>query len=394
MKKLLLILLFISLSAHNLLFAQWVNVSNGLGNKQVYSLINNGNVLFAGTFNYGLYMSSDNGLNWTMAGIGLNNRIVFSLALFGGYLYAGTDLGAWKTSNNGAYWIVTSINNNSVYSLAANQTRIFAGLHNSGLFYSTGGIGWMITSLNVTNIKALAINGNFLLAGAGNNAGVHLSNDNGNNWTSTSLNNKSVYALALNGSNAFAGTGSGIYRSIDSGYTWTQTTVIEQLIYSLAVYGNYIFAGSETNGVYFSSNNGLNWVQINDGLGSNCIYSLYIFNNYIFAGASVNSVYRRPLSELVGISANETSNYFSLSQNYPNPFNSMTKIQFQVPSSKFVKLVVYDLLGREVKILVNEYKQAGEYKINFETGDLPSGVYFYKLTAGNFSDLKKMILTK
>lgn len=394
MKKTILLLAFVVLFSQRVLNAQWVNTSTGLGNKQVYSLINNGSVLFAGTFNYGLYLSSDNGLSWTMAGIGLNNRIVYSLTNFGGYLYAGTDLGVWRTSNNGSYWSVTSINNVSVYSLASNSTRVFAGLHVSGLFYSGGGTGWFISSLNITDIKAIAVAGNFVLAGAGNNAGVHLSNNNGNNWDATSLNNKSVYALAINGNKAFAGTGSGIYRSIDSGYSWTQTSINNELIYSLAVQGSNIFAGSETNGVYFSNNDGLNWVQVNDGLGNIGVFSLYIFNNYIYAGASVNGVYRRQLSELVGISGNEILPEYSLSQNYPNPFNPVTKINYNIPKQGLVTLKIYNILGKEVKTLVNEVKSAGNYDVNFEGSEFSSGIYFYRLESNGFSNTKSMMLLK
>lgn len=394
MKNIAFTLLFALLFMLNISSAQWVNVSNGLGNKQVYSLVNTGSVLFAGTFNYGLYLSSDYGNNWTTAGTGLYNRIVFSLTNFGGYLYAGTDLDAWRTSNSGAYWSVTSINNNTVYSLAANQSRVFAGLHLSGLFYSSGGTGWFISSLGVTDIKTITLNGNFILAGAGNNAGVHVSNNNGNNWTASSLNNKSIYALALNGSKAYAGTGSGIYRSVDSGYTWTQTPVNNELVQSLAVIGENVFAGSETNGVYFSGNNGLNWSQINDGLGSIGIYSLYIFNNYIFAGASVNGVYRRPLSELTGISAVETPRGFSLSQNYPNPFNSSSKINFRIAKQGNIKIAVYDIAGKEIMIIVNQTFQPGLYETYFDGSQLTSGVYFYKLITEGFTETKKMLIVK
>ena len=85
---------------------------------------------------------------------------------------------------------------------------------------------------------------------------------------------------------------------------------------------------------------------------------------------------------------------FSLSQNYPNPFNSMTKIQLQVKSYRFVKLIVYDLHGREVSVLVNEKLQPGTYEVTFDAGNLPSGVYFYLLKTENFTDTKKLILIK
>ncbi len=279
--------------------AQWENVSSGLGNKQIYSFTNNSTNLFAGTFNYGLYTSTDNGMNWTQAGIGLNNRVVFSLTMFGNYLYAGTDIGIWRTSNNGAYWSLIGLNNNTIYSLASNQTRVFAGLHTSSLFYSSGGTNWFISSLNVNNIKSIAANGNFVLAGAGDNAGVYLSTNNGNNWTATSLNNKSVYSLALNGNFAYAGTGGGVYYSSDSGYTWTRSSLNNDLVYSLAASGSVVYAGTELNGVFLSADNGLNWTQLNDGFPGNItIYSLYLYNNYVYAGASVNGVYRRPVYQL------------------------------------------------------------------------------------------------
>ncbi|MBU0559416.1 MAG: S8 family serine peptidase [Bacteroidetes bacterium] len=85
---------------------------------------------------------------------------------------------------------------------------------------------------------------------------------------------------------------------------------------------------------------------------------------------------------------------FGLEQNYPNPFNPRTVIKFQVPSSKFVMLKVYDLLGKEVQTLVNEQKPAGSYDIEFNADNLSTGVYFYTLTAGNFTETKKMVLLR
>ncbi len=99
---------------------------------------------------------------------------------------------------------------------------------------------------------------------------------------------------------------------------------------------------------------------------------------------------------IIGVNniSTEIPDNFSLSQNYPNPFNSMTNIKFKVASSKLIKLVVYDLLGREIKTLVNEMLQPGDYSVRFDAVDLPSGVYFYRLKAGDFSETKKMVLTK
>ena len=85
---------------------------------------------------------------------------------------------------------------------------------------------------------------------------------------------------------------------------------------------------------------------------------------------------------------------FSLSQNYPNPFNPSTTINYSIPRGQFVTLKVYDLLGKEVATLVNEEQKAGSYKVNFNASRFTSGVYFYRLQAGNFLETKKFILLK
>jgi hypothetical protein len=89
---------------------------------------------------------------------------------------------------------------------------------------------------------------------------------------------------------------------------------------------------------------------------------------------------------------------FILFQNYPNPFNPNTLIRFVLPVNSFVTLKVYDVLGNEIAILVDEYRSAGNYEINFDansaTGGLPSGIYFFRLQAGGFDQTKSMLLIK
>ncbi len=85
---------------------------------------------------------------------------------------------------------------------------------------------------------------------------------------------------------------------------------------------------------------------------------------------------------------------FSLSQNYPNPFNPNTKINFSLPKGDYVSLRVYDMLGREVKVLVSENLSAGEYQADFDAKGLSSGMYYYSLRAGEYVDVKKMVLVK
>ena len=94
------------------------------------------------------------------------------------------------------------------------------------------------------------------------------------------------------------------------------------------------------------------------------------------------------------MSTNSILQDFSLSQNYPNPFNPATTINYDLPSDGIVTIKVYDILGREVKTLVNEMKTAGYHKIQFNAADLASGAYFYQMKAGDFVAVKKFVVVK
>ena len=97
----------------------------------------------------------------------------------------------------------------------------------------------------------------------------------------------------------------------------------------------------------------------------------------------------------VGVSDDELiAEKFELKQNYPNPFNPSTRISYAIPSASFVNLKVYDIIGNEIAVLVNEGKQAGNYQIDFDATELTGGVYFYQLLTGSFVETKKMILMK
>jgi hypothetical protein len=85
---------------------------------------------------------------------------------------------------------------------------------------------------------------------------------------------------------------------------------------------------------------------------------------------------------------------FELSQNYPNPFNPITNIKYQIIENGFVNLKIYDIVGREIATLVNKNQTAGTYETKFDASNISSGVYFYKLTSGSFSDVKKLVVVK
>jgi hypothetical protein len=101
-----------------------------------------------------------------------------------------------------------------------------------------------------------------------------------------------------------------------------------------------------------------------------------------------------PNDGTVDVEDNKMPHEFVLYDNYPNPFNPVTTIQFAIPAAQHVNLRVYDAIGKQVAELVNEYKSAGDYKIQFNAANLSSGVYFYTMKAGSFAITKKLVLMK
>jgi N-acetylneuraminic acid mutarotase len=122
---------------------------------------------------------------------------------------------------------------------------------------------------------------------------------------------------------------------------------------------------------------------------------------YVYGGSrtthpliGTSEIYEFSIITEVEEELNELPTEYILSQNYPNPFNPATKIRFSVPQSSNVIIKVFDILGNEIATLVNEEKPAGSYEMTWHAANLPSGVYFYRLRAGNFLETKKMILLR
>jgi len=102
------------------------------------------------------------------------------------------------------------------------------------------------------------------------------------------------------------------------------------------------------------------------------------------------------LSDITGLNnpVSEIPSKYDLKQNYPNPFNPVTKISFDIPKQGLVTMKIFDVLGREVKTLINEIKAPGAYSVDFNASELSSGVYFYRLETNGFMDIKRMMLIK
>lgn len=167
-------------------------------------------------------------------------------------------------------------------------------------------------------------------------------------------------------------------------------------------------AGNETGfKIERSTNGGSTWNIIStlnpnviaftdSSLASNSLYHYRVFAYNQSGNSGYSNIAFDTTSWPVGIIANnnELPKEFNLSQNFPNPFNPVTNISFDLPKESFVKLVVYNSLGKEVLILANQDLKAGSYKVDWDASIYSSGVYFYKLDAGSYVETKKMILIK
>jgi hypothetical protein len=149
-----------------------------------------------------------------------------------------------------------------------------------------------------------------------------------------------------------------------------------------------------------TSNGGTNWVYASEGIPFvPCIDFDFVTIDSV-GGLRVathgQSAFQTdfPVTVEVQKSTSELPTSFSLSQNYPNPFNPSTAIHFQIPELSFVTLKVYDVLGNEIEKFVNEEKPAGTYEVTWYAENLPSGVYFYQLRAGEYIAVKKMLLLR
>ena len=399
----------------------WNFSNNGIINFSVNSFGTFGTKLFAGTDN--ILSSTDNGGSWTIRDS--SNSFISSFAAEGSKLFAGQEYpgGLYSSTNNGSTWTLsdTNIKNFNVSCLTASGNTIFAGDKNgNGVLRSTdNGVTWNAANSGLTNkfIFSLAVStGNsgtaYIFAGT-QNGGVFRSTDNGLSWSlpGSDLSDRIVFSLAVDGKNLFAGTNGGIYLSTDNGGSWNISGPSNIFVSSIALNGtnifvSYIRTAVTYGGVLLSTDEGKSWTSVNTGLTNTDVSSLAVNDTYIYAGTSGSGIWRRPLSDFltnVSVSNKKIPVSFALYQNYPNPFNPSTTIKYQIPKPGLVQLKVYDILGREVAALVNEYQTAGVHSIQFSSDNklqttnykqLSSGIYFYRLKAGGFAETKKLLLLK
>lgn len=388
----------------------WISSSSGFNCNAIISVSVSGNNFFAGTAYNGILRSSDNGNTWLKLSGGFKGsscELVYTAP--GNNILAQSDSGLFRSTNNGNSWLQIMSGFVSFNNIVNNQsgTLYASGSYPSfGVWKSTNnGLNWEMTNPNFTaSVYSLCISPNgYLFAGTAG-GGVYRSYNSGSTWIQTQP-YASVISLTAgpNGYiygcfNSVSGGQNGIYRSTDYGLNWQFMGLANTDYFFLkSNSAGHIFAGGfYGSGILRSTNNGVNWIGINSGIFNRMITTLFFDNSgFGYSGTYYGGLYKTNISTigLINLST-EIPDKFSLSQNYPNPFNPSTRISFSLPKASFVKMVVFDITGKEVETLVNENLTAGSFEVDFNASEYTSGVYFYRITTDGFTETKKMILVK
>ena len=427
----------------------WESRNSGLphaGLNGIYRLAVSGTNLLAGGYYCGVFLSTDSGANWEESNAGLLSRSVSTFAIMETSTFVASDSGVFLSTDNGASWksVNTDVPLRNISAFGVSGRNLFASTFD-GVFLSTdNGTSWTAAITPFTGFSDMLQTGANLFAGTG--SGVFLSTDNGTSWTAVGLTNLHVHSLAISGSNLFAGIWlGGVFSSTDNGINWTpaNTGLSNMRILDLAVSSGSLFVGTEGSGVlrrhlsemipvelasFTATANGkevaLNWstatelnnqgFEVQRKFGSNDFATIgsvkghgtttspnqYTYvdrlidpGKYFYRLKQIDFDGKFEYSQTVEINWSPFITY-KLEQNYPNPFNPTTTIGFGIPENGNVRLSILNILGEEIKILLNKEKEAGYHSIDFDASGLPSGVYFYQLKTGSYSETKKMLLLR
>lgn len=371
------IILIITLFTINFANGQWVQ--SGLGNNPIEALIVNNNKIYAGTYSYGLYCSSDNGVNWySVTDLGTTN--IASLKGNGEIMLAGIGCSdnIFLSQNSGSNWNWVYNTSGAIFSFAISEDNIYAGSGSGKVYRSTNrGTSWTVVNNGlpvVYFIKTVAISGNNIFVGGVK--GIYLSTDNGNNWISVNngLTDSNITSLLIKDSNIFAGTNTkGVFLSKNNGLSWTN---VSNGLCSCSIFfdvmtvirNEYIFIGT-SNGVYLSNNDGNNWIYT--GLSNDNIQSLAFDSINIYAGTWSHGVWKCPLSNFgINSSINEINKNINL-ELYPNP--TKENLTIETNSNTNQSLEIINIVGQTI------YTSTFSKKTTIDVSRFPKGVYILKI---------------
>ncbi len=326
---------------------------------------------------------------------------------------SGTSAFVFKTINGGANWtqVFTQTGGFMNALIMVNPVTGFMYGDPVGGRWSlwgtlNGGTSWDSTSLNLPQVgseagwnNAMFYDGTSIWFGT-NNTRIYRT-VNLLQWTAQATTGQlNSYAVWFNGSvNGLTG-GTALLMTSNSGTNWgavpTALPGTANISGITGITPNIYWVIRQGTAIYFTSNSGTTWAtQYTAPVGSYRHITKSRINNYIFAVRSNGGISKALvlLTNVQNISSEIPANY-ELAQNYPNPFNPSTTINFNVPRSSDVSIKVFDILGKEIALLVNGRLNPGKYSVIWNAENAPSGTYFYVINADGFRDVKKMILIK
>ena len=323
--------------------------------------------------NSNIIKTTDGGDSWNLLNFGFQNRQWKYFEFFNENTgWYAADLGiVLKTTNGGLSWInkCPDTNDRYIYVKNLNGNNLILCSFDKVYMSTNGGSNWNIVlqdtlNLEFRNISFLDENTGWIIVLNNDSRRIYKTTNGGNNWTKGYImSHNSPFTNSIKFVNEYTGftspiDGYAILKTTDGGYNWFQTFASEFSEYIHAV--DFI---NQDTGLAVGSF-GLICKTTNGGA------------NFISLPNSIPPV-----------------NFF-LFQNYPNPFNLTTNIGYSLLVTGQVQLKVFDILGREIETLVNAYQNAGSYVIQFYNNRLSSGIYFYRLSSGNYFVTKKMVLIK
>ncbi|MCU7493716.1 MAG: T9SS type A sorting domain-containing protein [Ignavibacteria bacterium] len=394
--------------------------------KYLYSMASIGDVIFAGhDMGYGVIRSTDNGDSWQL----VQGGFIFSLAVSGTNLFIGSDNGVslYDGSAGTTKKVGTGFPDLPVFeiiSMAASVNELYAGSWNYGVWKRPlsemimpapqPGIPNLISVKNNSNDQPLDLTLSWNKASAADSYYLIVSNDSlfkdvvlsdsaladtskeikglkegmKYYWKVSSKNQagKSPFSEVWNFTTilyAPEGLGASVQNNKKINLTWKDNSENEA--------GYIIERKMDADFIPIDTVNA-NTLSYTDSTAKPATYHYRIYAYTPFAVSAYSNI---ASITLTGVDAFAfIPNEFRLFQNYPNPFNPVSTIRYWLPERSFVELKIFDMLGREVSTLLNEEKDPGEYKIQFNASGIPSGVYIYTISAGRFTDTKKFILLK
>jgi photosystem II stability/assembly factor-like uncharacterized protein len=417
--------------------AQYVEQSSGV-NLQLTSvsssLINSSYIGWICGDSGTVLRTTNMGYNWVNVSVSGNPSSVTMVNIFGidanNAITAGVlspTTWVWKTTNGGTNWNIVFIQQggciNSIW-MKNTSIGIMVGNPVGGRWSiwktTNGGLNWDSAGLYLAGAgengfrNALYCDSNWIWFGT-NNCKIYRSTNFGSSWSVQSTGTEqNIYSLCFylgspNGT-GFAG-GANLLKTTNGGLNWFTQPSIGSGNISGITYGMWIWLIRSGPIIYF--NNSSKWQTAYTAPAGNfthmsSIKSVHKLQEFpidlsFWAVRSNGGITHFRYVEGIIKLGTDIPYQFSLSQNYPNPFNPVTKIKFSIPLSRgvsegrgvLVKLLIYDILGREIATLVNEQLQPGTYEVEWDGSNYPSGVYFYQLSINNEQLVtKKMVLIK